>query len=130
MKIKTYKKYFAVFCISENDIQNVVGYKRVNPTITKISFRKKTFLFQVEFPTYIKGRKIYYLFNLKTGQLLLNQTSKENIINSELIDSVLSKSIINQLTTNLNAKWKVELPMLIFSAGFGGMLGFIIGSMI
>jgi len=130
MKIKSQKKYFAVFTVNQNEVQNVIGLKRIKPTMEKVSFRNKTFLLQIEYPSYIKGKKIFYFFNLKDGQLLFNKTSENSIINPEIIDSILSKSIINQLTSNLNTKWKVELPMILCSAGFGGMLGFIIGSYI
>lgn len=126
MKIKSYKKYYAVFTVNQNEVQNVVGFKRIKPTMNKVSFKRKTFLLQIEYPSYIKGRKIYYFFNLKDGQLLFNKTSKESIINPEMLDSVLSRSIISQLTSNLNTKWKVELPLMIFCMGFGGMIGFVV----
>lgn len=126
MKIKINKKYFAIFTVNQNDVQNVVGFKRFNPTDTKISFKGRTFIPQIEFPSYIKGRKLLYFFNLKDGQLLFNKTSNESIINPQVIDTILTKSIINQLTANLNNKWKVELPLLLFAAVFGGVTGFLV----
>lgn len=127
-KIKNQKKYFAVFTKNEYEVQNVVGIKKITSTTDKVSYKNKTYIVQTEFPSYIKGKKIFYFFNLKEGQLLFNKTSVNSVINPEIIDSILSKNIINQLTSNLNSKWKVELPLMIFSCLFGAMLGFIIGN--
>lgn len=131
MNYKLKKKYFAIITVRENELQQIIGFKRIKPTDKKFSFRGKTFIIQIEYPTYLKGNKVFYFYNfLDESLLLFNDTSDKEIINADIIDQVLTKSIVNQLTANLNQKWKVELPMLLFSAGFGGLLGFIIASYI
>ena len=131
MNFKLNRKYFAIICVRENDLQNIIGFKRIKPTDKSFSFKRKSFPIQIEFPTYIKGKKVFYFFNyLDESQLLFNDTSNKEIMNADIIDSILAKSIVNQLTANLNQKWKVELPMLIFSMVFGGLIGYIIASFI
>lgn len=131
MKFKQNKKYFAIITVRENELQNVIGFKRIKPTDKNFSFKGKTFIISVEYPTYIKGNKVYYFYNfLDESLLLFNDKSSREIMNADIIDQILAKSIVNQLTANLNQKWKVELPMLLFSAGFGGLLGFIIATYI
>jgi len=131
MKFKISKKYFAIITVRENDLQNIIGFKRIKPTSKHFSFKGKSFPITIEFPTYIKGNKVYYFYNfLDEALLLFNDKSNKEIMNADIIDKILAKSIVNQLTANLNQKWKVELPMLLFSAGFGGLLGFIIASYI
>lgn len=131
MNFKLNRKYFAIVCVRENDLQNIIGFKRIKPTDKSFSFKRKTFPICIEFPTYIKGKKVFYFFNyLDETQLLFNDTINKEIMNADIIDSILSKSIVNQLTANLNQKWKVELPMLIFSMVFGGLIGYIIASFI
>lgn len=131
MKIKTNKRYFAIITIRENELQNVIGFKTIKPTDKTFSFRNKTFPIQIEFPTYIKGKKVYYFFNFNDeSQLLFNDTSSKSEMNADVIDSIIAKQIVNQLTAGLNQKWKVELPMLLFAGGFGGMLGFVIATYI
>jgi len=49
-------------------------------------------------------------------------------MNADIIDTILAKSIISQLTSNLNQKWKMDIPYILLSGGFGGLLGFIIAN--
>lgn len=129
MKIKSKKKYYAIVCVRENELQNIIAWKSLNPTQQFFKYKEKTFKIQIEFPTYIKGNKIYYFFNyIDESQLLFNDKSNREIMNADIIDTIVAKKIVNQLTANLNQKWKVELPILLVAGGFGGMLGFLIGS--
>ncbi|MFX1590586.1 MAG: hypothetical protein ACFFC1_20830 [Promethearchaeota archaeon] len=131
MNFKLNKKYFAIITVRENELQNVIGFKRIKPTDKHFSFKNKTFPITIENPTYIKGNKVYYFYNfLDESLLLFNDKSNREIMNADIIDKILAKNIVNQLTANLNQKWKVELPMLLFAGGFGGLIGFIIASYI
>lgn len=131
MNFKLNRKYFAIITVRENELQNVIGFKRIKTTDKSFSYKGKTFPIQIEYPTYIKGNKVYYFYNFLDETLLLfNDTSNKEIINADIIDQIIAKNIVNQLTANLNQKWKVELPMLLFAGGFGGLIGFIIASYI
>lgn len=131
MKIRHKKKYYGIITVRENELQSFIGFKRIKPTQTSFSFKNKTFIIQIEFPTYIKGNKVFYFYNyLDETLLLFNDKTNRNIMNAEIIDKILAKSIISQLTSNLNQKWKIEIPYILLSLGFGGMIGYIIGSYI
>jgi len=131
MKLRYKKKYFAVITVRENELQNVIGIKRIKPTNTSFSFRNKSFPIKIEYPTYVKGNKVLYFYNfLDESLLLFNDMTDRNIINADLIDKILAKNIISQLTSNLNQKWKLDIPYILLSAGFGGMVGFIIATYI
>lgn len=131
MKIRHKKKYYGIITVRENELQSFIGFKRIKPTQSSFSFKNKTFIIQIEFPTYIKGNKVFYFYNyLDETLLLFNDKINRNIMNAEIIDKILAKSIISQLTSNLNQKWKIEIPYILLSLGFGGMIGYIIGSYI
>lgn len=131
MNIKHKKKYYAIITVRENELQSFIGFKRIKPTQTSFSFKNKSFPIQIEFPTYIKGNKVFYFYNyLDETLLLFNDKTNRNIMNADIIDKILAKSIISQLTSNLNQKWKIEIPYILLSLGFGGMIGYIIGSYI
>lgn len=129
MNFRLKKKYYAIITVRENELQSVIGYKKIKPTDKSFSFKNKSFVIEIENPSYLKGNKVFYFYNFLDETLLLfNDKSNRNIMNADIIDKVLAKNIISQLTSNLNQKWKIELPYLIFSAGFGGLLGFIIAN--
>jgi len=131
MKIRNRKKYYAIITVRENELQSVIGYKKIKPTDISFAFKGKSFPIQMEYPTYLKGNKVFYFFNfLDESLLLFNDNSNRDIMNADIIDKILAKSIITQLTSNLNQKWKIDLPYMLLSAGFGGMVGFIIANYI
>ena len=122
-------KYFAIFVIQINESYSFVRRKRINPIKRKVRYSKtKLFVFQPEFPTYSNGLKVYYFFDLEHGQLLFNKTSDNHTINSNMIDDIMSKNIISQLTSSLgNSKFAMNLLQIIFGGITGGMIGYIIG---
>ena len=131
MNFRLRKKYYAIITVRENELQSLIGVKRIKPTNISFSFKKKSFPIQIEFPTYIKGNKVFYFYNFLDETLLLfNDKTNRNTMNADVIDTILSKSIVSQLTSNLNQKWKMDLPYIFLSAGFGGLLGFIIANYI
>lgn len=123
-------KYFAIFVMEVNQSYSFVKMKRINPIKRKVRYSKdKLFLLQAEFPTYINGLKIYYFFDLQAGQLLFNKTSDESIINSDIIDNIMCKNIVNQLTSSLMSnKFVMNLIQIIFGGIFGGLIGYLIGT--
>lgn len=120
------RKYIAVITIRENELQEVIGFRKLDPTQESFSFRKKSFIVQIDKPTYKKKNKSYYFYNYSDERILGFGKSNPKPINADVIDTILAKNIVNQLTANLNQRWKVELPIIIFSCIFGGLIGFII----
>lgn len=123
-------KYFAIFVIEVNQSFSFVKMKRINPIKRNVRYSKdKLFILQSELPTYINGLKVYYFFDLEHGQLLFNKTSDESIINSDIIDNIMAKNIVNQLTSSLMSnKFAMNLLQIIFGGIFGGLIGYLIGT--
>lgn len=123
-------KYYAIFVMEVNESYSFVKMKRINPINRKVRYRKdKLFILQSERPTYINGLKVYYFFDLQTGQLLFNKTSADSIINSDIIDNIMCKNIVNQLTSSLMSnKFVMNLFQIIFGGIFGGLIGYLIGT--
>lgn len=123
-------KYFAIFVMEVNQSYSFVKMKRINPIKRKVRYSKdKLFILQSERPTYINGLKVYYFFDLECGQLLFNKTSDESIINSDIIDNIMCKNIVNQLTSSLMSnKFAMNLLQIIFGGIFGGLIGYLIGT--
>lgn len=122
-------KYFAIFVMEVNESYSFVKMKRINPIKRQVRYAKdKLFILQSERPTYINGLKVYYFFDLQCGQLLFNKTSDDSLINSDIIDNIMCKNIVNQLTSSLMAsKFTMNLVMMLFAGIFGGLIGYLIG---
>lgn len=123
---KNKKKYIAVFVVKQQDVRVVLRKKRFKPTSEMIRFRKRTFPIDVAYPTYAKGLKLYYFVDIKDGQVLLNETTNESIINPEILDIILSRKIVTQLTSNLagnETKMKLVDIFLGLIMGIFGTLG-------
>lgn len=123
-------KYFAIFVMEVNQTYSYVKIKRINPIKRQVRYSKdKLFILQAEMPTYVNGLKVYYFFDLEHGQLLFNKTSDESIINSDIIDNIMCKNIVNQLTSSLmSSKFAMNLLQIVFGGIFGGMIGYLIGT--
>lgn len=123
-------KYFAIFVMEVNQSYSFVKMRRINPIKRQVRYSKsKLFILQSERPTYINGLKVYYFFDLESGQLLFNKTSDESIINSDIIDNIMCKNIVNQLTSSLMSnKFAMNLLQIIFGGVFGGLIGYLVGT--
>ena len=142
------KKYIAVFLIKENQTYNVIHTALFLPENPTVSYKNKAHLINIAFPTYVNGLKCYYLIEFEDLQLLItektndkkshlsNQKTIDNndrsLMSLEVIDAILVKNIIRQLTADLtNVKLKrtalMLLAMLILGLGIGIPSGFIIG---
>lgn len=120
----TKKRYYAIFCIKENGTYSIIKKVRVNNKNNTVRYQKKSFPIDIEKPLYAKNNKIFYFFNYKSGNQLLfeKDTSK---INTELIDSIVSESIVKQLTANLNDEWKMNTIVLACGIAIGFIIGYI-----
>lgn len=124
------KKYIAVFVVKQEGSYSKVGEKRFKPLDNSIRFMKKTYVIDVSIPTYINRSRLFYLIDIN-GQQLFFEKSEGNIISPEVVDMILSRKIITELTSNLSGdKWKMSLLLVVFSAVFGGMLGFLIAGFV
>lgn len=122
---KPKKKYIAVYVVKEQDVRVVLAKKRFKPTVETVRFQKKTYPIQVAFPTYARGLKLFYFIDILDGQVLLNETTENPIINPEILDLILSRKIVTQLTANLassDTKMKiVDILLGVFIGVFGAL---------
>ena len=125
------KKYIIKFLIKEHGIYTVVKAKRFNPLDTKIDFRNKSYIIDINIPTYRKTLKQFYFIDIKKTencQLIFYKNKNTSIITPEIMDLIVSKSIIKQLTSNLtDTAFKMNLMYVIFGAIIGGLIGWIAG---
>ena len=120
------KVYVAVYVRKEQDVRVVVGKKRFKPTIEVIRYKKKTYPLDISYPTYARGLKLFYFIDIVDGQVLLNDTTENSIINPEILDIILSRKIVTQLTANLSSsETRMKLVDIILGMFMGifGTLG-------
>jgi hypothetical protein len=122
---KKKKKYYAVYCLREVGVQTIIAIKRINPTKKSVSFRGNTFVLDITTPSYTKGTKVYYFFSISDKQQLTFSNDKEPLVNTELIDSILSQKIIEQLTKNLNNDFKMNIMTLMMGVIIGALVGYM-----
>lgn len=122
------KRYIAVFVIKEQEVRVVLRRKRFKPSSDTVRFRKSTFPIDVSYPTYAKGLRLFYFIDIKDGQVLLNETTEESVINPEILDIILARKIVSQLTSNLaNTETKMKAFSILLGIIIGALGGFIAG---
>lgn len=122
------KKYVVIFLIKENDSYSVLSRKRFMPSKSKVRYGKgKSHIIDTSKPTYIKGLRLFYFVEINKGQIGFNNPSGN--ISPEVIDMVMSQSIVKQLTANL-AGMKFNFMNIITGLAVGGLVGYILGAML
>lgn len=123
------KKYIAVFLIREQNTYTIVSKKYFNPTKDSIQFRSNTYIISSANPTYTKGTKLLYFIDVNSKKQLLFVKNKTNEIDSEIIDLIMSKKIIKQLTSELGGVDITSILLyLVVGLTIGGLIGYLIGS--
>lgn len=120
------KKYYAIWVIKEQNKYNVIHKQKIKPTTQEVSHNDKTHLIEINDPIFIRGRKLFYFVDYLNGQLSLREKHKN--IEPELLDSIISKQVLKQLTSNLLPKRFDEMFIYIgLGVLIGTLLGYIIG---
>ena len=123
------KKYIAVFLMKEQNTYNIIGRKLFKPTSDSLNYKGNSYIFKVSTPTYSKGLKLFFFLDMESKKQLLFVKNKSDDIDTEVIDLILSKKIIKQLTSELGGiDFKITIFYLIIGLAIGGMIGYIIGS--
>ncbi|GAH50916.1 unnamed protein product, partial [marine sediment metagenome] len=123
------KKYIAIFMLKEQSSYTIKKRKKLNPIKKEISFRDKTYIYNIVIPSYSKGLKQFYLFDIHStiGHLVFIK-NKESLITPEIIDSICKRKTVLQLTSNLtDTAFKVNLMMIFIGLIIGGLIGWIMG---
>lgn len=122
------KQYIAVLVVKEQGKYTVVKTKKITSTTDTVQFKnKKALKVNIDDPIYMNGRKLFYFFNYNTGQLSLRE-SVEKAEEPEVMDMIINKKIVEQLTSNLlGIDFKAQLIYIGIGAlagiGFGYMAG-------
>ena len=121
-------KHLAVFVLKKKGTYEIEKIKRFSPTKTTIRFRGGTYIPRTEDPTYTRGLKQFYVIDLKGKEhLSFFKFNKSLAEDPKLLDAIISRSIIGQLTANLgDGGWKLSLTTLFIGIALGGAFGYII----
>lgn len=145
------KKYYAIFCIKEQDVFNILARKRIRGSNEFVRFKKGTYFVNISFPTYVEGLKVFYFIDIRKGQQLAKNTVITNmktpktttsqilfkgsakdktVISPKLLDMLISQKIVEQLTSNLSGTaMKMNIVSVILGCLIGGLIGYIIAGM-
>ncbi len=121
------KRYVIVIVQEQQGIYSVLKKKKFNPLKPEISYKNSAYTIDINTPSYSKGLNFYYFADKERGQLTFYQDINSDS-NAEIVDMILFKKIISQLTTNLSGDAiKLNIITLAIGAAMGGLLGYIIG---
>lgn len=122
------KKYIIVLVQEQQGIFSILKKKKFNPISPEITYKKKAFTIDVNTPSYSKGLKFFYFVDIKSGQLTYYSDINSDA-NPEIVDMILYKKIISQLTANMSGDaYKLNIITLVIGGAMGGLLGYIIGA--
>lgn len=123
---KKKKKYICIFVIKEQGNYNVIKKKRFNPSNNKIKLRKQMFILKVRYPTYVKGIKLFYFIDVKTGTQISFRKFTKITESHSLINLMLGEGVIEELVNGLGEKTNV-FNTIVFVLGvvIGALGGFI-----
>lgn len=125
------KKYIALFVIKQEGTYSRVGKKRFNPKKDSIRFKGGRYLINSAYPTYIRGLKLYYFVDIEGEANICFAKTKGTAISPQIVDMIISKKIVSQLTTNLSSgALKMNILTLCVGALLGGAFGYIIAGFV
>ncbi len=121
------QKYIMVLLIKEQESYTISKEIRINPSKKEY----KGYPIDISSYSYRKGLKKFFFFDLNKGIQLYIQNGKLPNINTKIIDDILAKKIISELTSDINGmNFKEKIFNFIIGSAIGGLIGYIIGSMI
>ncbi|GAH57235.1 unnamed protein product [marine sediment metagenome] len=123
------EKYIVIFLIKQQELYKEVSRKKVNKSIKKIRYnKKKLYPINTSIPSFSKGLKSFFFMDINKGQLFFNENAKNPILDPILLDDIVSKSIIKQLTMNLSdTAFKMNMTLIFVGLVIGGLIGWIAG---
>ena len=113
------KKYIGVFLVKQEGTFEIVGSKRFKIESESLNYKDGNYDLSNKTPTYRKGLKFFYCFELTNDQVLsLNE--RDNPIDPKIRKRIIKRHIINDLTSNLSGK---ALTINFIWLGLGAALG-------
>ena len=117
-------KYFVFWLVKQGETYEVLRRKRIKPTNESVSYASHNHHIDIGNPTYRTRNKRYYFVDLDGGQLFVEGVDIK--YDPQIVYEFVDRKIIQQLATNLtSSQWKLNIFLAIFSAIFGGLIGFI-----
>lgn len=132
------KRYIAVFMLKEQNAYTIRRKKKLNPEKNTVSYSGKTFIIDISKYTFSEGLTYFYCIDLNKCQKSLENKKVKDIKptieiltdvpqNPELIDDVVSKNLVGQITSNFNKKISKKIFDIITGALICSPLTFVIG---
>lgn len=127
-RMKSGKKY--IVYITRKEQSSYVIWKRltVEPDTTKLKINKKnTQDISLDKPIFIRGLKLFFLVDIKDGQLGLENRENQDGYDAEVYDLIFDKEIVKQLTYDWNgSNYTQTIWLTIFVSLFAFAAGFIL----
>lgn len=126
------EKYIVIFLIKQQELYKEVSRKKINKSINEIRYnKKKLYPINTSIPSFSKKLKTFFFIDINKGQLFFNKNNKNPILSPKLLDDIVSKSIIKQLTMNLSdTTFKMNLTLVFIGLVIGGLIGWIAGGVV
>jgi len=123
------EKHRAVFMIKKESSYSIQKRKKLNPLNKTIDFQDKTYIYNTSIPSFSKGLKHFYLFDInKTNGHLLFWQNPECLISPKVMNMICKRKVVQQLTSNLtDTSFKINLMMVFIGLVIGGLIGWIAG---
>lgn len=124
-------KYIVVFLKEKGNGYNISSRKRISKDSKIVKYNKTPIPINTINSSFSFGLKEYFYINIENKKQLFFQKSKGKALNHKALEMLINDEIVSQITSNLNkSNYKMSLINMIFSALFGGLIGFIVGGYI
>ncbi|MGB5911850.1 MAG: hypothetical protein WBH31_11705 [Promethearchaeia archaeon] len=118
MMFQKKRKYYAVFMVNQEGSYSYIGKKRFRPSQKNLRFKKGTYEIKKMIPSYIKGMKLYYFYDLEKGQIYFGKSNSN--ADPEIDDLIIYKKIVAQITSRLSGSpFKINIMWLLMGAIMG-----------
>lgn len=121
-------KYIVILAKKINGKYSKIGQKKADPTKPTVAFKNNSYPVNYEQIIYRDGLKNYILIDIDNSQQL-KEGDMFSQVPTTLIDSILAKSIVHQLTSRLNpSNWTGSIILIIMTMLAGIFIGYFIGN--
>lgn len=127
IRYKNKKRYYAVFMIKDGEGYEVLKRKQFKPDIDVLRYKVgNSHIIDISKKTYSKGLNIYFLIDIKQGQLYFKGSDTISI-KPQVVDMICKGHVIKDITARFDMNsfkknWGLWTMLLIF----GALLGFVI----
>jgi hypothetical protein len=103
-----------------------IGTVKVDITKDKFTFKDKTFVVEIQQNAFVDNDKVYLFYDYDKGNKL-SFVAQKQIIDSKMLDDLITKGIIGQLVTRLKSALGGEKGTFWITVIFGVIMGVGIG---